>query len=263
VIAALALGSLLALAPSHLAAGTSHAAVAPSGPQAITEPARPRLKLRTARGMTIAGGIATAALLGGGALAGAVLLDDANPERRAIGRVLPIPLVGPFLSVTRARAADRKVAPFVALGVEQAVAIAVLGVGATSLARHHRHERARGEAHRTGEQTAAGMLAGGVTMFALTYGLTLGFNIERARLGDPFARRLQIPLVGGFLAAAHAPSHVRGFGGLTSGTLQLGSVAVATIGAVVLARKSARRRQAAVLPSADATSVHVTAAWRF
>lgn len=250
----LALGSLLGLA-----------SVASQAQPPAPEPAsaQPKLKRRVAVGMTIGGAVATAGFLGGSALIGASLLDAGDDVRRSMGRVLPIPFVGPFLAASRAREAAQKPAPVIALGFEQLVSAAVLTVGAVSLHRHRTLERARGETRRIETKTAVGMTAGGVTMFMLTYGLTLGFNRERARLGDPYARRMQVPLVGGYLAAAHAPSHVRGFGALTNSTLQLGAAAVTTIGAIALGRERARRRQVAVMPFGDATGVHVTATWRF
>lgn len=240
-------------------AGASQAESRAGAPQAR----RPILKRRTAGGMVIGGAVATAGFLGGAALLGAVQLDDEDPARRAMGRVLPLPFVGPFIAASRARAAREKPGAFVALGVEQLVAASVLTIGAVSLHRHRTLERARGEQRRISSNAAVGMVTGGITATMLTYGLTLGLSRQRAKQGDPFARRLHIPLVGGFAAAAVAPSHVRAFGALTTSTLQLGGVAVTTIGAVVLGRKRARGRPVAVVPFGDATGVHVSATWRF
>lgn len=263
---AIALSSVLGLSPAAPAAPapaptSSEVATEPSPAVPVVEPARPKVKRRAAAGMVIGGAVVTAGFLGGSALLGAVLLDSGDPARQRMGRVLPIPFVGPFLAATRA--SGQRPGPFVALGVEQLLAASILTVGAVTLHRHRAIERDLGERRDLGTSAAVGMVTGGMMATMLTYGMTLGFARERARQGDPFARRLQIPLVGGFAAAARAPSHVRGFGALTSSTLQLGGVAVTTIGAVVLARKRTRGRPVAVVPFGDATGVHVSATWRF
>lgn len=253
-------------ATSESVAATSIAAptAAPTAAPAFSpERARPKLKRRGAIGMMIGGGIATAGFLWGSALVGANQLDQPDPARRSMGRVLPIPFVGPFLAASRERP-GRARAPFVALGLEQLASAAVLTVGAVSLHRHRMADRAEGVQRRLDPKIGAGLIAGGVSAAMLTYGITLGVARERARQGDPFARRLQIPVVGGFVAAARAPTHVRGFGALTSSALQIGGLALTGVSAFLLSRNErASRRPVAVVPFGDAQSVHVSAAWRF
>lgn len=214
---------------------------------------RPRLPHKTAKGMVIGGTLSSAVTLWAAGMVSASLLDSSNPGRRQAGRLVPLPVAGPVLA---AAGGDEELRPVAPLGVYQAASLAVLAVGSTSLARHH---RAGHEPRRPDKPTGVILLSQGVMWLSISWGVTYGFSRQSAKAGDPFAQRLQVPLVGGFLAATRAPTYTRGYLGLSSSAFQLLSAGVIAYGVATVASHRQRRNLALVpMPSRDGGQVVVT-----
>jgi len=225
------------------------------------ESPRPKLKQRTAQGMVIGGAVGTAVMTWTAGLVAARLLDTPDPTRQAMGRRLVLPVAGPALAAAEGPDDARAIA---SLSVYQAASIAVLTVGATSLVRRRRYEQARGEWKPASSNTGALLASQGIVWFGMTWGMTFGFARDKAKRGDPFSRRMQVPLVGGLLAAPHAPNHTRGYLGLTATALQLSAAALLTTGAVMIARHRKRRRaEVTLLPVPTRGGGQLNAAIRF
>ncbi len=226
---------------------------------APTSAPKPKLKHSTARGFVIGGVITTALTVWSGGITAASMLDSDDPAVRARGRWLAIPVYGP-LAV--AAGGDKRVRPIGSMSVYQGVGIALTSVGAVSLYRHRRIDREEGALRRANTSTGLILITQGMMWLSLSWGMTYGFSRQRAKKGDEFARRMQVPLVGGILAAPEAPSHTRGYLGLTSSGFQLLSAAAIVSGAVIVSR-SRKPRNLTVLPMPSRDGAGVVAAMRF
>lgn len=206
---------------------------------APTQPKQPSLSKSSARAFTIGGAVATTLTLWPAGMAAARLRDSRNPRRAALGRYLPIPVAGPIITAAR----GDKTQPLAALGVYQGLTISMLTIGAVSLHRHRRRERAEGETWIPTNATGVILMTQGILWLSISWGMTYGFSRERAKSGHEFSRRMQAPLVGGFWAAPVAPNYTQGYLGLTSSAVQLAAATAVVVGAVGLSR---RRRQRAI-----------------
>lgn len=217
---------------------------------------QPKLKKRAAEGMVIGGAITTALSTWGIGLVSAVYLDSPDPARRRAGQMMPIPVAGPIIAAAEG---DEEMRPLAPLGVYQGAGLALLTVGSISLARHRRDEETR---RQTSQGTGVILITQGVMWLAISWGMTYGFSKSRADAGDVFSQRLQLPIVGGLLAAPHAPTYTRGYLGLTSTAFQLLSAGAIVSGAVMVASHK-RRRNMSLLPVPSPEGGHVVFAMRF
>lgn len=204
------------------------------------EPKQPSLSKSGARAFTFGGAVATTLTLWPAGMAAARLRDSRNPRRAALGRYLPIPFVGPIITAARG---DKTQYPFAALALYQGLSISMLTIGAVSLHRHRRRDRAEGRTWKPKSSTGVILMTQGILWLTISWGMTYGFSRERAKSGHEFSQRMQAPLIGGFWAAPVAPNYTQGYLGLTSSAVQLAAATAVVVGAVGLSR---RRRQRAL-----------------
>jgi hypothetical protein len=183
-------------------------------------------------------------------------LDSDSATKQRMGRLLPIPFAGP---VAVAASGRRAAYPIAMLGIAQGAGLSFLAIGSVGLSRHRRlgHDRVR-PLHSTGVLA----LTQGAMWLTISWSMTLGYSLSRARAGDVFARRLQVPIIGGVLAAPRAPDYTRGYLGLTSSAVQLAAASALVFGAVVLS-KHRKRSPLAVLPVPTPDGAQLMAATRF
>ena len=204
---------------------------------APTQPKQPSLSKSSARGFAFGGAVATTLTLWPAGMASARLRDSRNPRRAALGRYLPIPVAGPVITAIRG---DKPLAPLAVLGIYQGLSISMLTIGAVSMHRHRRRDRAEGKTWTPKSSTGVILMTQGILWLTISWGMTYGFSRERAESGHEFSRRMQAPLVGGFWAAPVAPNYTQGYLGLTSSAVQIASATAIVVGTVAI---SARRRQ--------------------
>jgi len=223
---------------------------------ALAAAPQPKLEKKTAQKMVIGGAVATAVTTWAGGMVAATFLDSSDPERRRAGRLMPLPVAGPILA---AATSDSELRPVATMGVYQGAGLAILTVGAVSLSRHR---RADDHPWRPDKSSGVILITQGVMWLGISWGMTYGFAHENAKAGDPFAQRLQVPVVGGLLAAPRAPSYTRGYLGLTSSAFQLLSAGAIVFGATSIA-VDRKRRHMSLLPVPSRDGGQVMFAMRF
>ncbi len=248
-------GSLLAAAPQ-----TSELNIAAPQVAAQPSPRRPKLKRKTAQGMLLGGALGTAGMTWISGLVAARYLDSGDASLREAGRLMPIPVAGPIIAASASDDPEQRVVA--SLGVYQGVSIAILTIGAVSEHRHRQLDRFEGRPRRVDKSSGVLLVTQGIVWLGLSYGMTYGFSADRAKRGDAFSRRMQVPLVGGFLAAADSPDYTRGFLGLTSSAVQLASAACIAVGATAIARRR-RSQRLSILPLPQPDGATITASMRF
>lgn len=224
-----------------------------------TQPKQPRLSESTARAFVGGGAVATALTLWPAGMASARLRDSRSPQSRALGRYLPIPVAGPIIAATRG---EKEHYPLLALSLYQGLAISMLTIGAVSVDRHRRRRKADGETWTPKNSTEVLLMTQGITWLAVSWGMTFGFARERAKSGHEFSRRMQVPLVGGFLAAPVAPNYTQGYLGLTSSAVQIASATAVVFGAIAVSRRR-RQRKLSVIPMPTRDGAQLVASMRF
>ncbi|MGH1344304.1 MAG: hypothetical protein ACRBN8_22285 [Nannocystales bacterium] len=236
-------------------------AVPPPSPPTSEGPRRktaePQLGQDSARGFVVAGAVLTGLSTWSSGMIASRYLDSRNATQQARGRVLPIPFAGPIVA---AAMGTRTQQPIAALGVIQGAGLSFLTIGAVSLARHRRLGHRRGPLI-FNKATGVLALTQGVMWLSVSWGMTFGFSRTRAKSGDAFARRLQVPIIGGLWAAPIAPSYTRGYLGLTSSAIQIASAAGVVFGAVML-RKHHKNRLS-VMPMPTPEGPRLVASMRF
>lgn len=230
------------------------------GPRPRTRPpARdPSLGQDSATGFLVAGAVLTGLSTWASGMVASRYLDSTDATRQQMGRVLPIPFAGP---IAAAGIGSREQRYLATLGMVQGAGLSFLTIGAVSLSRRRRLKRFD---HPPARNHSTGVLAltQGVMWLSITWGMTFGFSRARASDGDAFARRLQVPLVGGFFAAPLAPNYTRGYLGLTSSAVQIASASAIVFGAVVLGKRR-NTKQLSVVPVPTRDGAQLVAAIRF
>lgn len=240
---------------SVLALSLALAVSAPSDPP--RQP--PKLSKKAARAMALSGASVVVGLGWAAGLVAAKHLDSDSPRQRDLGRLIPVPVVGPALAAQRG-SKDR--IPLAVLSGYQAAAWTLTTIGVVSWARHGREDHT--PRSRLKKTTGALILTQGVMFLVTSYGMTVGFT--RSRLGDDgaFARRMVTPVVGPLWATSVAPDYTRGYWAVTSGAFQLASVGAIVWGSTILARhRRQQRRNVSVLPMPTRDGPRVVATVRF
>ncbi len=256
LLAASFTAALAATPPSPRPAPTANPPTTSTLAKQRRRTAAPKLSQDSARGFVVAGTILTALGTWSSGLVASRYLDSDSPAKQRMGRLLPIPLAGPVAVAATGR---RAAYPATALGIAQGAGLSLLAIGSVGLSRHRRlgHNRVR-PAHSTGVLA----LTQGAMWLTISWSMTLGYSLSRARAGDVFARRLQVPLIGGLWAAPRAPDYTRGYLGLTSSTVQLAAASALVVGAVLVS-KPRKRTPLAVLPLPTPDGAKLMAAMRF
>lgn len=226
-------------------------------------PTLPKKQRRAANTAVGVGSAVTAVTLGIGGLVSARHLDSGDPQRRSAGRVGAIPFVGPIVGASRLPEKDR--IGFTLIAVYQWIGLSTMTIGAALVRHDRRIERQRG-APPINQDGAAVMAGVGGLGWLIAYSFTAGIaKAKYERIGrSTFGDRLRIPIVGGALAAADAPSYVGGYLALGSTIAQVGAIAVMSVGIASLVKQKRRKRsRVAVVPVVDRTTAQLTATVRF
>jgi len=252
---------------------TTALAVAPASPSPVPVPeaSSSRTRARTgrkvpdsqlsadsAKGFVVAGAVLTSLSTWSTGMVASRYLDSRDATKQGMGRVLPIPFVGPIVAAAKTNGVRRYIS---ALGLIQGAGLSFLTIGAISMSRHRRRGHPT-DVRNPNKATGVLALTQGVMWLSVTWGMTFGFSRARAQEGDAFSRRLQVPLIGGIWAAPLAPNYTRGYLGLTSNAIQIVSASAIVFGAVVLGRRRARSRLS-VMPVPTAEGAQLVAAMRF
>ncbi len=264
----LLLGATLAVHPPVSGQGQGQGpAPAPSAAQPPAAPLvtekQPELERRDAYGMLLAGSLMTAGFVWGPGLVAASKLDSGTANDREVGRVLPVPIVGPFIAANVTNGTKKDKAGYAFVGVAQMIGISLLSVGAVGVHRNRMYDAATGKQRDIKTTTLVGMISGGLVASGLLYGMTVGFSSEVRRTDPRYGRRFLIPVFGGIAAAPRAPSNMAAVGALTSSALQVAGVGLATAGIVLAVRQSNRKARWAVMPSFGRDHARLTASVRF
>lgn len=186
-------------------------------------------------------------------------LDSNSATKRDMGRVLPIPFAGPIAAA--AMGGDRMQYSLATLGMLQGAGLSLLTIGAVSMSRHRRLGPPR-DVRKHNSATGALVLTQGVMWLGVSWGMTYGFSRARAKRSDPFARRLQAPIIGGIWAASRAPDYTDGYLGLTSSAIQIASASAVIFGAVAVSKRR-KRNALMVMPVLTPEGGQLVAAMRF
>ncbi len=189
-------------------------------------------------------------------MASARLRDSHDSSKREMGRLAPIPFVGPIILATGGGVRGL----YSWLAIAQGSGLALTAIGAINLSRHRRLGHDLGF-RRVGAETGVLALTQGAVWLGVTWGLTFGFAGNGGRR-DAFERRLQVPLIGGIWAAPVAPNYTRGYLGLTSSAVQIAAASAIVFGAVVLS-KHRKGGRLSVLPVPTPEGAQLVAAMRF
>ena len=219
----------------------------------------PKLGQDSAKGVFVTGVVLTALSTWSSGMLASRYLDSNSATKRGMGRVLPIPFAGPIAAA--AMGGDRMQYPLATLGMIQGAGLSLLTIGAVSMSRHRRLGRPR-DVRKRNSSTGALVLTQGVMWLCVSWGMTYGFSRVRAKGGDPFARRLQAPIIGGIWAASRAPNYTRAYLGLTSSAIQMASASAIVFGAVALSRHR-KRNTLMVMPVPTPEGGQLVAAMRF
>lgn len=226
-------------------------------------PPKPTMERKTAYGMLFGGGAALLGLVWAGGMIGAAYRDGDRHVDRDLGRVMPYPLVGPFMAARRRGIPGRDKFVFGLLGVEQWAAYGITLAGALGVSAHRKYDRYHRIERHASKSTIVALTAGGLAGLVLTYGMSVGFSEGHRRAGGPYGRQFYVPLVGGIMAAPHAPNNRVAVGALTSSALQIASAGALATGIALSVRRNRRKRHLTVMPSAGRGHAFVTATLRF
>ena len=226
-------------------------------------PASPGFERKTAYGMLFGGGAATLGLVWAGGMIGAAYRDSRDWRDRDAGTLVAIPIAGPFLAARRQGLPAKERAAFAVLGVEQLAAVAVTMAGAIGVSEHRKYDCDHGIDRHPDKSTIVALTVTGLAGFVMSYSMTVGFSTGDRRAGGPYGRPLVVPLIGGFMAAPHAPSNRIAVAAMTSSAIQIASVGAAATGIAFAVRRKRRGGRLAVMPSVGPGHAFVAASLRF
>jgi|GEM_PF-1747198 len=236
------------------------ATVPTAAPPAVPEK-EPIFERKTAYGFLLGGAALTGAMVWSAGLVAASKLDSGESNNREVGRVLPIPVVGPFIATNLSDDEDRGL--FAVQGLAQMFSLSMMITGAVAVHQHRMHDAATGKEHNVKASTAAGMIGGGLALAILSYGMTVGLTGTHRRLRPTYGRRFYIPVFGGIAAAPQAPSNTAGVGALTSSAVQMTGVGLAAAGIALMVRRNRRKHRVTLTPSFGRGHAQLNATVRF
>lgn len=210
-----ALALILALGPG--ASPENQPARDPEGPIAIL----------SISGMLLLGGYAVTARFA------ASRMDDATSQAEFdSNKGLLVPIVGPFIAVPDLESQNARAAAIFSGVLQTAAATSTI---VTSVLMHRHLRRYPKPPSR---EAGIGLLAAGLgTLGAttLTMGIVGGVALRRAP-GDPFWRRMLIPVGGGFAAMPETESYSAKWHSAVVGTLQVAAVGLTVAGTAIMLR---------------------------